>query len=534
MAINKKLIHFKSKEQFNIELANGNILDTSIVFIKETKEVWTHGQLYNCSGFDASGIIANIENLTSEVQENESVTSAAISDLYSKIGGGSASGSGIQIVSNVSELDPNAELGSVACVAQEGSGMSWTSLRNLYHTPSDGDLSQIIKNLSLVKDIQFSNSTNVPVGEYQVLFVNASAVESFGSENPDGKSICILEYSYEDGSGGIMGIYAQTEGNSEEYIILAYCNNGEMVFDDTSVSTFRYWLKTDRFYFLQCIDENGEQANPSSDIYNTIDQNISVYGGQETITDVYIKNDEWGKLDSNIIERIDSVEKHLTDTMSKRTHVIDISDTSISNIDKYNGVMSALYQEISNFAVFYNGGFSPAHIKFMGGDMVISCLISTESEDAVLRLVLNGENENNAAAYITKISSDSYVKCIEQSLTDEQKEQARANIGAISANDVKQAYPMVNHGTSDTSYAITPNVYHIWGEVTSLSLTYGTPIDGFANEYLFQFTSGATATTLSLPDTVKWANDNVISIESGKTYSISIVNNLALFASFTN
>jgi hypothetical protein len=33
MAINKKLIHFKKKENFDTEVANGNILDTSIVFI---------------------------------------------------------------------------------------------------------------------------------------------------------------------------------------------------------------------------------------------------------------------------------------------------------------------------------------------------------------------------------------------------------------------------------------------------------------------------------------------------------------------
>lgn len=46
MAINKKLIHFNKKESFNIELANNNILNTSIVFIKDSKEIWTHGQLY--------------------------------------------------------------------------------------------------------------------------------------------------------------------------------------------------------------------------------------------------------------------------------------------------------------------------------------------------------------------------------------------------------------------------------------------------------------------------------------------------------
>ena len=46
MAINKKLIHFKSKQKFNEELANGNILDTSIVFIQDSKEIYTHGQYY--------------------------------------------------------------------------------------------------------------------------------------------------------------------------------------------------------------------------------------------------------------------------------------------------------------------------------------------------------------------------------------------------------------------------------------------------------------------------------------------------------
>lgn len=47
MAINKKLIHFKNKEKFEQELAKGNILPTSIVFIKNTQEIWTHGQYYS-------------------------------------------------------------------------------------------------------------------------------------------------------------------------------------------------------------------------------------------------------------------------------------------------------------------------------------------------------------------------------------------------------------------------------------------------------------------------------------------------------
>lgn len=46
MAINKKLIHFKSKENFDNEVANGNILDTSICFIQDSKEISTHNTIY--------------------------------------------------------------------------------------------------------------------------------------------------------------------------------------------------------------------------------------------------------------------------------------------------------------------------------------------------------------------------------------------------------------------------------------------------------------------------------------------------------
>lgn len=46
MAINKKLIHFKRKTSFENETANDNILDTSICFIQDSKEISTHGTIY--------------------------------------------------------------------------------------------------------------------------------------------------------------------------------------------------------------------------------------------------------------------------------------------------------------------------------------------------------------------------------------------------------------------------------------------------------------------------------------------------------
>lgn len=85
---------------------------------------------------------------------------------------------------------------------------------------------------------------------------------------------------------------------------------------------------------------------------------------------------------------------------------------------------------------------------------------------------------------------------------------------------------VVDHGTNDTTFELTPNVFHVWGEVTGLTLTLGSEILGVVNEYMFQFTSGTTATSLNLPDTVKYVNSNLI--EPNKTYQVSIVNNLVV------
>ena len=46
MAINKKLIHFKTKAAFEAQLTGSNILDTSIVFIQDANLIWTHGTYY--------------------------------------------------------------------------------------------------------------------------------------------------------------------------------------------------------------------------------------------------------------------------------------------------------------------------------------------------------------------------------------------------------------------------------------------------------------------------------------------------------
>lgn len=95
------------------------------------------------------------------------------------------------------------------------------------------------------------------------------------------------------------------------------------------------------------------------------------------------------------------------------------------------------------------------------------------------------------------------------------------------------AYPIINYGTSNTAgISLSPNTFYIWGTVSYLELYLGGEIGGTMSEYVFQFTSGSTATTLALPTSVKWAGGMAPSMEANKTYQISIVNYFGTVLSF--
>ena len=84
----------------------------------------------------------------------------------------------------------------------------------------------------------------------------------------------------------------------------------------------------------------------------------------------------------------------------------------------------------------------------------------------------------------------------------------------------------VDHNTSDTTFQLPPNEYHTWGEVSALTLTLGTETAGQANGYWFSFDSGATATTLSLPESI---NTDIV-VEENTHYECVIVDNYMTFS----
>lgn len=91
-------------------------------------------------------------------------------------------------------------------------------------------------------------------------------------------------------------------------------------------------------------------------------------------------------------------------------------------------------------------------------------------------------------------------------------------------NTGSSATPRQEMTSSDTTVTLEPNKLYVFPEMASLTVTLGTPSDtNVANEYHFFFTSGATATTLTLNDVLS----DAYSIEANMKYEVSILEGVA-------
>ena len=88
---------------------------------------------------------------------------------------------------------------------------------------------------------------------------------------------------------------------------------------------------------------------------------------------------------------------------------------------------------------------------------------------------------------------------------------------------------LVNHGTNDTTFALTPNTMHVWGEVERLRLTLAPNTEpNICAEYDFQFTTPANKTTEFQLLGVQWQGKVVPTILKGMTYQGMVVNGFAV------
>lgn len=87
--------------------------------------------------------------------------------------------------------------------------------------------------------------------------------------------------------------------------------------------------------------------------------------------------------------------------------------------------------------------------------------------------------------------------------------------------------------TSASTIEINSNTFYKFGEVASLNITLASITDNtIYNEYMFEFVSGTTATTLTLPSSIKWLETPTI--DANKIYQCSIVDNVGVLLGVSN
>lgn len=110
--------------------------------------------------------------------------------------------------------------------------------------------------------------------------------------------------------------------------------------------------------------------------------------------------------------------------------------------------------------------------------------------------------------------------------------QSKSSSGGV----VNLGYVNKQLSTTTSSYmSLLPNVYYrnTGTSLSTLTITLVSASNSnIINEYFVEFTTRSTGTTVSLPSSIKWANGEAPTFENGKTYQISIVNNLGVCTKF--
>lgn len=258
--IEKTLVRFKTKDLFNKRLGLKEIPETSICFIEDTKEIWTHGQFYAIPNEEV--FISNGEEPTGneeiwiDLSEDSPVTDIDLSNYATKK----------YVDDNISNLSTVATTGSYNDLSDKPNVV----IKNDSEESAMEVLVQLLNNIdqnihtctqeqyntlkALFKDV--TKNTGV------LLKPSSGLVEYMAGSIP---SDVLFIYDYER-SGSIQMVF----NGSREYILSGRGSIGLLVesdlsLQDTSVLTVINTANEDRFVITQQF-KNGDNSNSSKRI----------------------------------------------------------------------------------------------------------------------------------------------------------------------------------------------------------------------------------------------------------------------------
>lgn len=214
---------------------------------------------------------------------------------WKSVSGGSSGGGGITIVDSIDELDPNAEVGSLASVVELGS-IKESSFRDLYQPDASildqttGTLTQP-ELLSSVSSINFLTPTDYSGVETGTILIPRTFSQT------DVRMIQLV-VAYSDGMlAGVVAVYMnQTTGEQVEYIV-GQVVDGVYTIDDAVVTAINDILASDDWCNLGIEIMYG--APMTEEQFATLDKFVTAVAGVPSTVDIYVKGDKWAQLYKN-------------------------------------------------------------------------------------------------------------------------------------------------------------------------------------------------------------------------------------------
>lgn len=255
---------------------------------------------------------------------------------------------GLPIVDDVSKLDPNAELGSMASVVTAGS-IQETSFRNLYqpdasildpntYTLNTEDCS-LVDGLSITPlSAPIESASNIMLAfstaNIKLAFPVAGAIMMQLQFVPNADNTKLI------GLGGmVMDVATQTTTN---YTFFSINDDGSVTVNQDQIDALNDVFADNELYYLGTFMYALEGAEVPADFYDVVDTSIQAVAGIPSITNIYIKGDKWGQLYKKDFDKLASdLDKTKTTAESKADKI------AIATYSSWSGLQPNVYTTYS-------------------------------------------------------------------------------------------------------------------------------------------------------------------------------------------
>ncbi len=150
--------------------------------------------------------------------------------------------------------------------------------------------------------------------------------------------------------------------------------------------------------------------------------------------------------------------------------------------------------------------------------------VTTGEPGSEVQITLRQDGERYLFDFVIPRGADGQVPLPDDTMRDDSHNAVENAVIKTYVDQIKADLTATRYVMTDANATVTlkPNTLYIFPEMRTLSISLGGTADpSVVQEYRFRFTSGATATTLTLPASVM----GDLTVEANRIYEISILDN---------